>query len=382
MRSFVVIGGCRMLVPQVLLALRSAGKFNCILLGGPDTRRLRYSLLCKERIEISIDPPDDAGVMQHLLAIAKREPDAMLLPVDCASVRMIKRMGEHRPLKSIPLPDIDVMDMLDDKWRFFEFCRRHGLNVPDTILLGSEDQRGESPDFWHLAQHLGIPFIVKPANEAGSKGVQVIHDEQQFHGAVISNPAGRSIRLIAQRFVAGIDVCIDLFSLQGRIRAMALRERIGARIRFFDNAQMRDIGERVAAASGYTGVMNLDARIEHLTGHVYLLESNPRYWATISASAGAGLNFVAASIAPPPDEAPVRLLTHGEFHTRHPLMRPSTWPSMLFDTSGHGRLLRAKMTDMQSVGGALKSIAVKPARMLPHLFARRRNPGLYEIQRR
>src|SRR5690606_12990205 len=181
---------------------------------------------------------------------------------------------------------------------------------------------------------------------------------------------------------AGIDVCIDLLAMEGNIRAMALRERIGARMRFFDNPRMRSLGERVAAASGYTGVMNLDARIEHITGRVYLLESNPRYWATVSASAGAGLNFVALSIDPPCNGAPARMLTQGEFHTRHPLIRPGAWAPMLFDSGGHGRLLRARMTDMQSVGGAIKSLAVKPARMLPRLLARRRGQDLYRIQRR
>lgn len=378
MRSFVVVGGCKTLVPQVLLALRSAGNFNCILLGGPDTRKLRYSLLCDERLEIDFDHPDDEHVVQQLLAIARRTPDATLLPVDCASVRMMERVRSRVPLRTIPLPDVETMDMFDDKWRFFQFCRQHGLPVPDTVYIGSKDNL----DFEAVAARLGTPFILKPSNEAGSTGVQVIRSEQQFQQDILANPAYRFRTLIAQRFVSGVDVCIDLFALRGWTRAMAFRKRDGAMVRFFDNEQMRALGQHVVAASLYNGVMNMDARIEHGTGKVYLLESNPRFWASLTASAGAGLNFVAHSIDPPDDLAPLSVLTDGEYHTRHPLMRPSAWGQMLFDQGGHGRLLRAKMTDMQAVGGAVKSLAAKPMRMLPQLFVRERSQGPYDILRR
>lgn len=378
MRSFVVMGGCNTLVPQVLLALRSAGNFSCILLGGPGTRRLRHSVLCKERIEIDFERPDDEHFLRQLHGIAKREPHATLLPADCASVRMINRVRTELPLETIPLPDVEVMDMFDDKWRFFQFCRRHGLSVPDTIYIG----RKEDLDFGRIAAQLGLPFIVKPSNEAGSTGVQVIQSEENFRRALLGNADYRFSTLVAQRYISGTDVCIDLFALRGKVRAMALRKREGAKISFFDNEQMRALGHAIVAESAYNGVMNMDARIEHVTGKVYLLESNPRYWATLAASAGAGLNFVAQSINPSLDDAPVSMLTQGEFNTRHPLTQPAAWAPMLFDKGGHGRLLRAKMVDMHGLGAAVKSLAAKPVRMLPQLFSGGRNKELYRIHRR
>lgn len=377
MRSFIVMGGCNTLVTQVLLALHSAGKHDCRLLGGTDTRKLRYSLLFRERIEIDFEHPDDEDLLQKLIAIAGREPHAVLLPVDCASVRMISRLGARLPLKTIPLPDVDVMNMLDDKWRFFQFCREHGLDVPDTVYIGAK----EKLDYRDVAGRLGTPFILKPANEAGSAGVQVIHSEAQFRKEVLANPAYRFRTLIAQRFIAGTDVCIDLFAAQGRTRAMALRERVGGLIRFFESERMRDIACRIATACSYNGVMNMDARIEEGTGKIFLLESNPRFWATVSASAGAGLNFVAVSIDPPAADSLV-VLAQGEFHTRHPLMCPAAWRPMLLDKGGQGRLLRAKMADVPSLGGAVKAMAAKPVRMLPQFFTQGRGTRPYEIQRR
>lgn len=382
MRSFVVMGGCKTLALQVLLALRSAGNFKCVLLGGPETRSLRYSMLCKERIEIDFEQPDDEHLVRQLQRIARRYPDATLVPTDCASVRMLSRVGAKVPFRTVPLPDVETMDMFDDKWRFFRFCREHDLPVPDTVYIG----RKHDLDFGRIVRRLGLPFIVKPSNEAGSNGVQVVRNEADFRDAVLGNQDYAFTTLIAQRYIAGTDVCIDVFALDGSIRAIALRERVGANMRFFDNEQMRQLAGKVVSASRYNGVMNMDARIEDGTGRVYLIESNPRYWATLTASAGAGLNFVAQSIFPSVDEAaPVAMLTDGEFNTRHPLTHPAAWRTMLFDTGGHGRLLRARMASLQDVRVALKSLASKFGRILPQLTSRGAQEDektLYPIQRR
>lgn len=377
MQSFVVMGGCNTLVPQVLMALRSAGDFRCTVLGGPNTRKLRFSALCKDMVEIDFERPDDEQLLRQLKRIAEREPHATLVPVDCASMRMISRVREELPFRTIPLPDVELMDMFDDKWRFFQFCKAHGLSVPETLYIG----RKEDLDYGRIAARLGVPFILKPSNEAGSTGVQVIQGEDDLR-RLLDDADYRYRTLVAQRYVAGTDVCIDLFALRGTIRALALRRREGAKMCFFDNEQMRMLAHRIVAASAYNGVMNLDARIEHDSGRVYLIESNPRYWATLTASVGAGLNFVAHSISPPAEDAPMSMLTQGEFLTRHPLTSPSAWLPMLFDQGAHGRLLRAKMADMQGLRLAVKSLAVKSLRVLPQLFTRARAKELYTIQRR
>jgi predicted ATP-grasp superfamily ATP-dependent carboligase len=83
---------------------------------------------------------------------------------------------------------------------------------------------------------------------------------------------------------------------------------------------------RIATATDYDGVMNVDARIESATGNVYLSESNPRFWRSLSASVWCGVNFVEECLRDDvPGETP-RLLVTGSADTYyHPLYRPALW---------------------------------------------------------
>jgi len=353
MNDVIVVGTCNNLVRQVLLALRSFSDRRGIVIGGPNTRGLRQSRLCAMHLEHSFAQGEEQQLVDLLTTVARTHPDAIVLPADCEGIRAIQRVHTRIPLRVIPIPDPATLEMLDDKWRFFAFCRRAGLPTPATIQVGHK----RDLDFDALASQLGVPFVIKPSNQAGSEGVQVIHDREHFEQAVLHNTAYGFSELIAQQYIDGIDVCIDLFAVEGRVTALAFQQRTGAEIRFFADADLQKTAHRLAQECRYHGVMNLDVRIEHGTGRIYLIESNPRFWASLTASAGCGLNFVAESLAP---SRTVRMLTAGTFHMRHPLLRPASWLPLLFDSSGYGRLLRAKMVDMHTLVTAMRAAALKP----------------------
>jgi predicted ATP-grasp superfamily ATP-dependent carboligase len=378
MNTVILMGGCHTLMLQALLTLRSAGKRRCIVLGGASTRQLRRSLLCNQHIEISYEKQDDAALVEAITELTRNNPDAILLPIDCDSVRMINRVRNQLRIKIIPIPDTDTLNMFDDKWKFYLFCKEHNLNVPDTIYIGSKSNLR----FQDVAKELGTPFILKPINKAGSEGVYVIHTEAQYLSTIVNNAAYQFDALIAQRYIQGRDVCIDLYAVNGRIHALAFQQREEGTMRFFRNEQMEQIAHRLAECGGYNGVMNLDARIEECTGDVYLLESNPRFWASLSASAGAGLNFIVESLKPLELDSPVKMLTHGFFHMRHPLLRPASWGTMLFDQTGNGSLLRAKMKDLHTLGETVQTLASTPFRRASKLFQKKDMASGYVIQQR
>jgi predicted ATP-grasp superfamily ATP-dependent carboligase len=369
------------LVQQVLWALRSHSERQCVVIGGPNTRAVRRSSLCADHAELSFEPEDDNAFVDAVERFAAKMHNPILIPADCKSVRLVNRVRERLPLRIIPVPDTDTLEMFDDKWRFFQFCKQNQLPVPATRYVG--DKR--SLNYAETAAQLGVPFLIKPINQAGSNGVQVIVNEAHYDDSVRHNPAYQFDSLIAQQYIEGRDVGINLMATGGKLRALAFQQRVGARIHFFADKAMEALARQIAGASGYHGVMNLDARIQDGTGDVFLLESNPRFWASLTAAVDCGLNFVAESIAtvPPPD--PVRMLKAGTFHMRHPAVRPSTWLSILFDSSGNGRLLRAKMADMQGLRATAKSVAEKPWRAVAHLAGarfRRELGSSHYIQRR
>jgi hypothetical protein len=93
--------------------------------------------------------------------------------------------------------------------------------------------------------------------------------------------------------------------------------------------------------------MNVDARIEKDTGDIFLFESNPRFWRSLSASVWNGLNFAAECMDEPTVAGDVRLLNSGSADTYyHPVFRPSMWKYLLFDRGHRGRMARSMMSDI------------------------------------
>jgi hypothetical protein len=82
------------------------------------------------------------------------------------------------------------------------------------------------------------------------------------------------------------------------------------------------------------------------------------------AAVGCGLNFVAESVrARAPGDTP-RQLASGRFHTRHPLLRPAAWRQLVSDHGEAGRLLRARLFDLYSLGQLAQQLPGMASRLL------------------
>lgn len=341
MINFIVVGKCKRVTGAVLQAIRSFTDAKCVVIGGPQTRIFRWSALCKRQVTIELDGSGDERFVAAVRAACARTPHAILVPADCDGIRLVNRVRARLPVAVTPIPDSATLDMFDNKWRFHQFCMLHGLPVPATRLFTSK----AALDYDTIAADLGVPFMVKPLDLAGSLGVHTVRDKADFEKAILRNDAYDYGPLIAQRHIEGVDIDISFLALAGRISAYAVQQSEGAQVVFCAHAELEDIAARLCAASAYHGVMHVDARVETATGKVFLIESNPRFWASLTASVWCGLNFVAESIVPTASSSGVRRLTAGIAPTRHPLIRPSAWPRLMSDSSAHGRLLRAVAFD-------------------------------------
>lgn len=98
-----------------------------------------------------------------------------------------------------PFPDAAMIDCFDNKWRFYQFCVEHALNVPRTCFVASKHQLEFAP----LARELGIPFVVKPVGECSTQGVEVIGSEEDLQRTIIGNAAYQYSPLIACSAISG-----------------------------------------------------------------------------------------------------------------------------------------------------------------------------------
>jgi predicted ATP-grasp superfamily ATP-dependent carboligase len=343
--TFVVVGNSVRIALPVLQAAYGFEDAKCVIAGGKDTLGLRWSSLCRRHVLIDLD--DDVSSARLINGIAEQDPQAILVPFDCDGIRLINRVRSKLTLASIPVPDLPTLEMLDDKWRFYEFCVANALPVPATRYVGAK----ANLQFDALEAEFGLPFVIKPTNSSGSMGVQIVSDRGEFEEKIVDNAGYQFGSLIAQRYVDGVDMGINVQSLRGRLCAFSIQSVANwPLIEFVPNAAMEDLAAKICRDSGYHGVMNVDVRLEEGTGKVFLMEANPRFWATLAASAGCGLNFLAESVEQSGCGDHPRRLTSGRYNTRHPLLVPSSWWCIGSDRGQTGRLLRARLFDWYSLG--------------------------------
>lgn len=366
MKTFVLLGNSPRVALPVLQAVRSLGGGRCVVAGGKQTLGLRWSRLCRRHV--LIDLRDDDGAVRAINRLAEQEPRATLIPYDCDAVRLFNRVRSQVMLESVPVPDSATLEMFDDKWLFYRFCLANGLPAPMTRYLGSKGNL----EFGALEAEFGLPFVVKPTNCSGSEGVQIVRSRKDLEDRILHDPGYGFGSLIAQRYIDGIDMDINLLSIHGRLCAFSIHRTTGSWIEFMPNAELEEMTWKVCHGSGYQGVMNVDVRLERGTGKLFVIESNPRFWATLAAPVACGLNFLAESIQPCEPEVGPRCLTSGRFQTRHPLLTPGVWRQLHADRGATGRLLRARLFDVYSLGQLVQEV---PAMARRFAARARRSPA-------
>ena len=346
MMSFVLIGKSVRIALPVFQAINGFSDQKCVLVGDEESRVLRMSKFCKEHLLISFDGHGDDHFVRVINGIEENNAEVILIPFDCEGIKLVNRTRTLLKHKIIPIPDEKMIDLFEDKWSFYEFCSNNFLTVPYTRFIGLKSNL----NFSAIVSEMGLPFVLKPTNWSGSMGVQIVRSKKQFEEDIQNNPQYEYGSLIAQRYVDGVDIGLDLFAVHGKVCAIAMQQPVKSAMRFISNDYLKEAAEKICGASSYHGVMNVDARVENGTGKVFLIESNPRFWASLITSVDCGLNFLDEVVHHTSPIASMRELTSGISYIRHPLIRPSSWWSLISDRGQQGRLLRARMFDLFCVG--------------------------------
>jgi predicted ATP-grasp superfamily ATP-dependent carboligase len=366
MKHFIVVGVSERVVTAVLQGITCFAKSKPVVLGNQETRRLQWSSLCAKHVHLDFNAASDRRALEVINGIHAETPDVVVIPADCHGIRLIDRIRADLRAKVIPVPDLETLNRMDDKWQFYEFCKTHSIEVPATCYIGSK----ANLNFDEIANELGLPFVLKPSNESGSYGVQIIHSKEQYLKTVRDNDSYDFRSLIAQRYIDGEDVDLSLLAIHGQLRAFAIQQAKGPIIQFMRNDSLQAQAHRLCMASSFHGLMHIDARLEKETGKVFLIESNPRFWASLTASIWCGLNFVEESAKEVIDIREPLALVSGIAYLRHPLLRPAAWPA-LFDFSQRGRLTRSAVLDVYTLSKFMMDLPTSSCRYIGKRVAHR-----------
>jgi len=204
-----------------------------------------------------------------------------LAPLGSASTRIKSESGAV-VVSNTP----ETIAVGSDKWRTFEFMKRHGLPRAESAL----PEQSES-----FAKEFGYPFVVKPREGYGSELFYIVKDAGELDSAM-STIRQRGWRAMLQEYLAedGEEFTTGVTVGRGTrvMSSIAMRRTLkgGQTYKAFidDFPKVRKAAEEVAVKLGGEGPINVQARIAK--GEPKVFEINPRFSASCPIRAAAGVN--------------------------------------------------------------------------------------------
>lgn len=331
LRALIVCTGAPF-ATKVLYAL-AAMRATVDVLSVGRTNAVRYSRYRRNYLERGwprsrAERKELAGGINRYAAAHEIE---VLIPTDMAVSGLIENISDQlRGIAIFPVSGSRLISGLNNKWQFWRFLRQANIPAPMSRLIADSDRLSDA-----LAG-MTYPLIVKPlACEAGHGVVEV----KEFAGMVehLAKPSPyNGLPLIAQEKVGDHDIDVSLLAVGGElIVALVQSHAAPGVLEFVRNEYAVDIARRIVKLTKYTGVANIDMRVDSSTGGISVLECNPRFWFTLQASVWHGVNFVEWGVAwatgrPLPQDLsgkPGRYYLHSDL-LKQGIWRPTTWKEL------------------------------------------------------
>ena len=237
---------------------------------------------------------DIKGWLQRIGEIvAQRQIDVVLPIAEFA----LKILSEHQHAvswgaKLPPLPSPHALDLVTNKATFADFLDTSAIPHPPTVVVSAQ-----TPARDRLST-LRFPVLAKPALLSGGLGIRRFEDLDSLTGFFAEQLSGE--RWVIQSFIEGHDLGVNVLCRDGRVVAATVQHVIkpssepyhpASGIEIGDNPTAMKIAEALVNKLGWSGVANIDMRVDARDNMPMVLEINGRYWLSLLGSLNAGVNF-------------------------------------------------------------------------------------------
>ena len=196
---------------------------------------------------------DIEGVARTAKAFA---PDGIMTLATDMPMRSIAAAAKACGLPGI---DMDTAIKSTDKGEMIKAFESAGVEHPWYFIIGDPAQAGEVLD------KITYPCITKPTDNSGSRGVMLVHNEQELKAAIAySSENGRSGGVIVEEYMVGPEVSVEVMVLEGQPHVLQITDKLttGAphfvemghsqpsRLAVEDQEKIRDLACRAVKAVG------------------------------------------------------------------------------------------------------------------------------------
>jgi len=108
-----------------------------------------------------------------------------------------------------------------DKGEMIRSFKEHGVDSPWFFILKSKD------DLESISGKITYPCIIKPVDNAGSRGVILVNKESELNDAFdYSRKNSRNGEVIIEEFMTGSEVSVEVMAIDGEIHILAITDKI------------------------------------------------------------------------------------------------------------------------------------------------------------
>lgn len=216
----------------------------------------------------------------------------VFIPIGAKSVRNALELREHlSQFCYLALPDENAANLAFSKQRTLEYAKSIGVKTPNTALF---------PDFSSIkskVKEFKLPIVVKGANEITKCEPQYFNSVQSV--LEFANQKYEEENLVVQERVAGNGEGFFAIYQHGELKRFFMHQRIrenppsgGASTcaRSIYKQDLFENGKAILDGLNWHGVAMVEFKRD-LSGQLYLMEVNPKFWGSLDLSLSCGVNF-------------------------------------------------------------------------------------------
>jgi biotin carboxylase len=122
---------------------------------------------------------------------------------------------------SLPGIDGDTVEKCTDKALMRKAFYEHDVPSPQSIAVENEEHA------FNAAQHIGFPVVIKPADNAGSRGVRYVRDAKEVAEAYTAALGySRKKKVLVEDFMEGVEVSIEAFVVNKQMQVLTLSDKV------------------------------------------------------------------------------------------------------------------------------------------------------------
>lgn len=239
----------------------------------------------------------DPAYRERIRAICEKEQVAALIPSTDDEIDVLNAWRAEPWLSDVALclSAPDAIRICRDKMALATFAKERQLcrTIPSVGLLEWETIAEDA--------RFAYPLVIKPVDGRSSLDLFIVHNKDNFGGAVSSIPPVKWPFFIVQPFMEGSVVVADVFHApeQGQTGAVLRRELLrtksgaGTTVEIFRDPALERASCQLAEALDTRGTVCFEFIENTQDGEYYLLECNPRLSGGVEFSRMAGVDVVA-----------------------------------------------------------------------------------------